>query len=266
MSCLVCHEERELLGLACAECLEELRPATAITPEQVRTRRKEPTTALVVDPWGRAHPLDRHTTIGRVPHDTGLAIVDATISRQHASLELRNGTWLLSDLGSANGTFIEGKRIEGETQLRDGERVQFGDVSFFFLDGPSAPPRVDTKSLGGFTVRGPIGSAAPPTALTIELREPTGGGGGVAVIGGAEVQLSLPQLELIGLLYNRAQSGDGFVSASELARTISLESAHPNEDHVRQLVRRLRRVLFNAGIAGLVESRYGAGYRLALHR
>ena len=56
----------------------------------------------------------------------------------------------------------------------------------------------------------------------------------------------------------------GFVHPTELIRSLSLESSVPSEDHVRQLVRRLRRVLFKAGIENVIESRYGAGYRLRL--
>lgn len=270
MSCLVCHQERKVSGAACAECLEELNPAIAITPEQVRMHGAQPTTAVLVDLWGRTHPVQRRTVVGRVVEDEeGLMILDATISRRHAVLELRDDAWHLHDFGSANGTYIEGRRIEEDTRIRDGERVKFGAVSFFFLDGVTAPPDIDTSALVGLTVRDPIGGVPAPVAkpITIELREPTGGGGGVAVIDGRPVQLTLPQFELIALLYQRAQGGgEGFVSASELAGTLSLDSAEPSEDHVRQLVRRLRRVLFKAGINNLIESRYGAGYRLVLLR
>jgi hypothetical protein len=214
--------------------------------------------------------------IGRVFDDEhGLLVLDPMISRRHAALELRDDTWFLTDLGSANGTYVESRRLEGETRLRDGERVRFGSVKFFFLDSVTPPPHVDTSLLRGHTVRGPVPAgdtpaAAEPTgprAITIELREPSGGGGGVAVIDGRPVQLTVPQFELIALLYQRAQTGSsGFVHASELVRTLSLDSSEPSEDHVRQLVRRLRRVLFKAGIVGIIESRYGAGYRLALLR
>jgi hypothetical protein len=54
------------------------------------------------------------------------------------------------------------------------------------------------------------------------------------------------------------------VHPAELIRLLSLETAAPNEDHVRQLVRRLRRVLFKAGIQNVIESGYGSGYRLRL--
>jgi hypothetical protein len=260
----------------CPECLDELKPLSPITPEQVRLRAGEPTTAVLVDAWGRAHAVSRRMIIGRVFDDEhGLLVLDPMISRRHASLELRDDTWFLTDLGSANGTYVETRRLDGETRLRDGERVRFGSVRFFFLDSVTPPPHVDTSLLRGHTVRWPVSAGEAPSAagpltskpITIELREPSGGGGGVAVIDGKQVQLTVPQFELIALLYERARTGSsGFVQTSELVRTLSLDSAEPSEDHVRQLVRRLRRVLHKAGIAGLIESRYGAGYRLALLR
>jgi pSer/pThr/pTyr-binding forkhead associated (FHA) protein len=265
-ACLVCQQLREVTGVACAECLDELKPRIAITPEQVRMVGGQPTTAVLVEPWGRAHGLRKRTVIGRVLEGDGLRILDATISRRHAEIELRDGAWWLEDFGSANGTFIEERRIEAEheTRLRDAERIRFGEIRFFFLDGIGTPLDLDTASLRGFTVRGPLAEAKP---LLIELREPSGGGGGVAVIEGKPIQLTLPQFELVELLYRRAQQDAGsFMPAGELARTLSLDSSEPGEDHVRQLVRRLRRVLFKAGISNLIESRYGSGYRLVLLR
>jgi hypothetical protein len=266
VNCLVCHEPRELVGGACQECLDAIRPRIAVTPEQVSVRSNgAPLTSLLIDPWGRVRPLERRTVIGRVLDAPGLTILDATISRRHAALTLEDNAWWVEDFGSANGTFVEGSRIEGRTPLRDGERIRFGEVSFFFLDPVSAPPNIDTGSLQGFTVRGAAGELS--SGISIELREPLGGGGGIAVIDGKQVGLTLAQFELVALLYARARTDcDAFVHVNELAKTLSLDAVEPNEDNVRQLVRRLRRVLFKAGISGLIESRYGQGYRLTLVR
>ncbi|MDX2090428.1 MAG: FHA domain-containing protein [Kofleriaceae bacterium] len=268
-SCIVCHQARELVGVACADCREELKPAIRITPEQVRMRGAGSTPALFVDAWGRVHHIARRTVIGRDPDADGFVLLDSTISRRHAVLELRVDRWMLADLGSANGTFVENRPLTAETPLRDGERVRFGGISLFFLASAGVGLEDDPSTLGGYTARGPLApESLDAMTLTIELREPTGGGGGVAVIGGRQVQLTLAQFEFISALYRRAtaaeRKSDGYVHASELMQLLSLDSAEPNEDHVRQLVRRLRRVLFKAGITDLIESRYGAGYRLVL--
>jgi pSer/pThr/pTyr-binding forkhead associated (FHA) protein len=275
MTCLVCREQKETTGVACAECLEELKLTIAITPEQVTVHGTHPTPAALVDPWGRLHRLQRKTTIGREHEEEGLRILDATISRKHALLELRGDVWTLTDLGSSNGTSVEDNSLTAAVTLRDGERIRFGSLALFFLDDVGAAPQAET-SLDGFTVKGPIDlktKEIPRIAVkdrTIELREPTGGGGGVVIVDGKPIQLTLPQFELVSILYQRGLVGAehesirGFVHPTELIRTLSLESAVPSEDHVRQLVRRLRRVLFKAGIENMIESRYGAGYRLRL--
>src|SRR5688572_15092234 len=103
MTCLVCHEQREGTGVACADCLEALQPPIAITPEQVSVRGSQPTPAALVDSWGRLHRVHRRMTIGREV-ETGLLILDSTISRQHACLDKRTEAWTLRDLGSSNGT------------------------------------------------------------------------------------------------------------------------------------------------------------------
>jgi hypothetical protein len=271
MDCLVCHQSRELSGVACAECLQELKSTLAMTPEQIRRFGTDVTSSVLVDQWGRAHPLDRRTTIGRALDDNVLTILDATISRRHATIELRGDSWLILDEGSSNGCYVEGQRVQGETRVRDGQRIQLGDVRFFLIDESAAyhVAAGATAVLGSHTARGALPAAEPqvPQRITLELREPTGGGGGVAIVEGTSVSLTVPQLELLQILYERAQQGgDGFVHSSELIRRISLDSSDPNEDHIRQLVRRLRRVLYNAGITGLIESGYGVGYRLALVR
>jgi hypothetical protein len=272
MSCLVCHEPRETKGVACAECLEELQLGIALTPEQIVMRGTHPTAAALVDPWGRLLRLHRRTLIGREHDDEGLRVLDATISRKHAILEQRGATWTLKDMGSSNGTFVEDCSFGTVMPIRDGERIRFGSVAFFFLDDVGSTPQLPDPALDGFTVRGPVEVKTKPIPrleikeISVDLREPTGGGGGVAVIDGKTVQLTVPQFEFMSILYQRARSGSeqGFVHPAELMRSLSLESAVPNEDHVRQLVRRLRRVLFKAGIQNVIESGYGSGYRLRL--
>ena len=278
MACLVCNEPRELgmTSVACAECLAELALTIAITPEQVRISGKQPTAAALVDPWGRMHRLHRRTMVGReLDNDEGLVILDATISRKHAAIEQRGDTWTLRDLGSSNGTYVEDTSFATAMPIRDGERIRFGSLSFIFLDEVGAMPQVDPTA-EGFTVRGPMAiktKELPRISLdeiAVELKEPTGGGGGVALFNGKPVQLTLPQFELVSILYQRGrvptehEDVKGFVHPSELMRLLSLDSAVPSEDHVRQLVRRLRRVLFKAGITNVIESRYGVGYRLRL--
>ena len=93
---------------------------------------------------GRVLPLDAklgEVFIGRTP-DNALVLDDGSVSRRHASLLHGAEGWLLKDLGSTNGTFVNGVRVR-EALLRDGDRVRVGGVILQgVLDAPRAQ-RVD---------------------------------------------------------------------------------------------------------------------------
>lgn len=80
---------------------------------------------------GEAFPLEEGLfTIGR---EDGLPLSfpgESTISRRHAEILNQNGRVTVTDLGSTNGTFVNGRKIDAETELRPGDKVQFGSVRF----------------------------------------------------------------------------------------------------------------------------------------
>jgi hypothetical protein len=65
-------------------------------------------------------------TIGR-GNDNGLVIHDSRISRHHARLQARRGTLILTDLGSTNGSRVNGVRVD-EVVLGEGDRIELGDT------------------------------------------------------------------------------------------------------------------------------------------
>ncbi|MQA83289.1 MAG: FHA domain-containing protein [Streptosporangiales bacterium] len=67
--------------------------------------------------------------IGRDPA-CDLTVSDSTVSRLHAELRWRDGEWVLADLGSRNGTRVNGWRLVGPQTIRPGDRVAFGRASF----------------------------------------------------------------------------------------------------------------------------------------
>lgn len=90
--------------------------------------RSRPGTLVITSPEGgrRLVALDRDvTTLGR--SDTcAIAVPSPTVSRLHASIKLEHDRYLLSDVGSANGTFVNGSRIEGPRQLGSGDTIWLG--------------------------------------------------------------------------------------------------------------------------------------------
>lgn len=90
------------------------------------------------------------TTVGRSAGND-LVIVDPEVSRRHAHFLRREGQFTVEDLGSTNGTFVNGVRASTETALRDGDTIDLADtvrLRFIITSGPvdqSPPPAAVDK-------------------------------------------------------------------------------------------------------------------------
>jgi predicted component of type VI protein secretion system len=69
--------------------------------------------------------------IGRADYND-LPLGDPSVSTSHAKLQRREGVWVLVDLDSTNGTFVDGERVQGETAIAPGASLRFGDVELSF--------------------------------------------------------------------------------------------------------------------------------------
>lgn len=69
--------------------------------------------------------------IGRAEYND-IVLADDSVSTAHAKLQRREGVWTLVDLGSTNGTFVDGEQVQGEVPLGPGATVRFGQVSTMF--------------------------------------------------------------------------------------------------------------------------------------
>jgi len=85
------------------------------------------------DKLGTSHDIRDELILGRIP-EIGVAIASPGISRRHAKLSrLESGTYVIEDLGSRNGTLVNGVPIDGKQPLEIGDRIQLGaDVVFLF--------------------------------------------------------------------------------------------------------------------------------------
>jgi len=79
---------------------------------------------------GAHHRLGLLTTIGRTP-DNQIVVPIREVSRRHAEIVLTEGGYVLKDLGSPNGTFVNGERVT-EHRLQDADRVAMGGQVFVF--------------------------------------------------------------------------------------------------------------------------------------
>jgi FHA domain/Domain of unknown function (DUF1707) len=68
-------------------------------------------------------------------------LAEPSVSRRHAELRRDGSRWLLRDLGSRNGTRVNGVRLLGETEVCPGDRVSFGDARFRLCEAPRGAAR-----------------------------------------------------------------------------------------------------------------------------
>ncbi|MES2209068.1 MAG: FHA domain-containing protein [Chloroflexota bacterium] len=76
---------------------------------------------------GAGFSLDAVTTLGRDVNAT-ILLDDEFVSTMHAALTYRGRVWYLEDLGSTNGSFVNGSPVEGTAPLAFGDELQFGNV------------------------------------------------------------------------------------------------------------------------------------------
>ncbi|MEH3053348.1 MAG: FHA domain-containing protein [Patulibacter minatonensis] len=81
---------------------------------------------------GLEYDLPQRTTLGR--GDVEISFEDAYASSRHARIELQSGVAILEDLGSTNGTFVNGEQLEGPWSLRAGDQIAIGDTVFEYRD------------------------------------------------------------------------------------------------------------------------------------
>jgi hypothetical protein len=87
-------------------------------------------------PVGKVFPLSPVTVIGRST-EVDVSLNDTFLSNEHARLERRNGVWVLEDLNSTNGTYLNGFEVRAATELHDGDTVRVGRVELKLRNAPS---------------------------------------------------------------------------------------------------------------------------------
>lgn len=107
---------------------------------------------------GVTFPLEGDQLVIGRDSSNSVAINDAEISRKHSRLSFQGGKYVLEDLGSTNGTFVNGQRLAGPVVLKPGDVVSLGEQIVLMYDAISIDP--------GATVavsRKAVNAAIPPT-------------------------------------------------------------------------------------------------------
>lgn len=152
VECPVCHASSPGLETFCVECGFVLASAPGVQAAAPDADSGVEGFALVESSSGRRFSLTPGVnTVGRENCD--VLLMDGTVSRRHANVTVKDGTVTVTDLGSTNGTQVNGSALSAnqETPLGSGGSVRFGNATFT-LEAPGAPAEAT------------IVSAAPPEA------------------------------------------------------------------------------------------------------
>ena len=94
---------------------------------------------LLVSPEGQqVVELRDFNSLGRHPSNT-IQLLDKIVSKEHCVIERRATSYVLRDLGSLNGTYINGERVNGERELKHGDDLALGGTRGRYDDGSGRP-------------------------------------------------------------------------------------------------------------------------------
>lgn len=171
---------------------------------------------------GRRWPLDRNRPfmIGR-SDECDVALPDRQVSRLHARITWQGDCYEIEDLGSKNGTHLNGQEVQGSEALHDGDEIQIAlRFKLAFVDaGATAPLTIDNDKAG--------------LRLDKETRQVWVNG----IL--ADPPLSLHQYRLLEALWD---SGGGVVTREQIIDAVWPEASSEgvSEQAIDALVRRLR--------------------------
>ena len=113
---------------------------------------------IIIGPEGRVErELVPHNTLERHPENTH-QVLDRIVSKEHCHIDLREGRYVLRDLGSLNGTFINGERVD-ERVLNTGDEITLGSTRIIFHGDEPAGSRT-AVGVGG----PPVATSGAPVA------------------------------------------------------------------------------------------------------
>jgi pSer/pThr/pTyr-binding forkhead associated (FHA) protein len=192
---------------------------------------------FLTDPGGQTHFLSALTTIGRAV-ECEIVIASKSISREHARIRQDGRHWMVEDLGSTNGTFLNHERVLMGLPLRDGDELQVGDVTFTFHD-----PDTTTRE-------------SPLPDLDVDT------GAGVVRVNRKLVTLSPKEFSLLAYLYERRGQ---VCSKDEIGAIVwpEYQAGGIFDYQIENLVRRLRtRIEIDPASPQLLFTVRGMGYKL----
>jgi len=201
---------------------------------------------LVLLQGGQAvpYPLDGdEILIGRHP-DCGVQLESSAVSRRHARVFIKDGRYLIEDLGSGNGTSVNGQKIASATPLEAQDRIKLGPVLMRFEQGEVLEQAAVTSDMGTTMVGV---SLADDDEATIMSQVESGTGFGTldvrpeqklkgvleisrALAGSVDVESMLPKvLDTLFAIFNQADRGCVLLQDAESGELVPRAMKHRRE-------------------------------------
>src|SRR5439155_316701 len=162
---------------------------------------------------GRRFELpDEPALVGRESRQ--LPLTDNTVSRRHAELLPDNGSWILKDLGSSNGSYVNGARVTARYTLKLGDQIRVGRTLMVF----GAQPGVSRTSGGNVSLTGAeagMDSAIVAAAAATAAAATAGAGANGTVAGEKPAPEKIHASRTI--INHVLQSGEGVLSSNAMA-------------------------------------------------
>jgi hypothetical protein len=232
--------------------------------------------AWVIDGFGNVHAIGAMTSIGR-SQERDLVLLAGSVSRDHAELRRGKLGWTLRDLESRNGTSVNARRADGVMELEELTLVKVGDVALWFIaelrHEPAQQARATIDSGRSQLVRYRV--ARGDIELSLVASDDLGAPGALhwrraGAESWHERNLTLLEFQLLRALCRSAHHEAslpseirGCLPSKELVSALPFQSKYANQENVRQVVLRLRNVLAEIGMVGLLAVAAGRGYYLA---
>ena len=113
-------------------------PKTTAQPRPTSQPKPQPSSPAIpkqaiLEVDGQRYALHHHSIVLGRSASTDIPVDDSGVSRQHVRVETRGeSTYVVSDLGSTNGTYVDGKKISAETRIFDGSIINIGQTKIVF--------------------------------------------------------------------------------------------------------------------------------------
>ena len=192
----------------------------------------------LTDPSGHEHRLTSlDATIGRAI-ECDVVVASKSVSREHTRIRRDGRRWFVDDLGSTNGTYLNGERVVASLPMMDGDSLKVGDVEFSFHD-----PDTTTRE-------------NPIPDLEVDITS------GVVRVNRKAVSLSPKEYALIAYLFERRGQ---VCSKDDIGHAVwpEYQAGGIFDYQIENLVRRLRtRIEVDPASPQLLFTVRGLGYKL----